>query len=105
MTQSEPLLPSPTRRPVPNAFTSKAVRLTRESGRPVARRARELRMADTLRSHWRSDLRQASPQGQSRQSRRAGQSERARLKRGHATLQPERALLRRTVRFFAKESP
>lgn len=37
MTQSEPLLPSPTRRPVPNSCTSKTVRVTQEEARRTER--------------------------------------------------------------------
>lgn len=37
MTQSEPLLPSPTRRPVPNSCTDNTVHLTQEEARRTER--------------------------------------------------------------------
>lgn len=94
----------PTRRQFSDAFKSEAVRLTRESGRPVAQVARELGIADTLLYRWRSEQRQADAQGQTRQSMRAGQDELARLKRENETLKQERDFLKRAAAFFARES-
>jgi transposase len=95
----------PTRRQYTDAFKSEAVRLTRESGRPVAQVARELGIGDTLLYRWRSEQRHVEAQGQTRQSMRAGQEELARLKRENETLKQERDFLRRAAAFFARESP
>ena len=46
---------TPTRRQFTDAFKSEAVRLTRESGRPVAQVARELGISDTVLYRWRSE--------------------------------------------------
>ena len=52
---------TPTRRQFTDAFKSEAVRLTQESGRPVAQVARELGIGDTLLYRWRSEQRQLKP--------------------------------------------
>ncbi len=48
-------MPSTTRRQFTDAFKSEAVRLTRESGRPVAQVSRELGIGDNLLYRWRSE--------------------------------------------------
>ena len=58
-----------TRRQFTDAFQSEAVRLTRESGQPVAR---ELGIADILLYRWRGEQRHVESQGQTRHSMRAG---------------------------------
>jgi transposase len=104
MMKSEVLMPSTMRRQFTNAFKSEAVRLTRESGRPVAQVARELGIADNLLYRWRGEQRHVESQGQTRQSMRAGQDELARLKRENETLKQERDFLKRAAAFFARES-
>lgn len=54
---------APTRRQVTDAFKPEAVRLTRESGRPVAQVARELGIGDSLLYRWRNEQRQAEITG------------------------------------------
>ena len=95
---------TPTRRQFTDAFKSEAVRLTRESGRPVAQVARELGIGDTLLYRWRSEQRHVESQGQTRQSMRAGQDELARLTRENEMLKKERDFLTRAAAFFARES-
>ena len=51
-----------TRRQFTDAFKSEAVRLKRESGRPVAQVARELGIADNLPYRWRGEQRHVESQ-------------------------------------------
>jgi transposase len=96
---------TPTRRQFTDAFKSEAVRLTRESGRPVAQVARELGISDNVLYQWRSDQQQVESQGCTRQSMRAVQDELAQLKRENEILQQERDVSKRAAAFFARESP
>ena len=96
---------TPTRRQFTDAFKSEAVRLTRESGRPVAQVARELGISDHVLYRWMSKQRFVESQGHTRQSVRAGQDELTRLKRENETLRKERDFLKRAAAFFARESP
>jgi len=93
-----------TRRQFTDAFKSEAVRLTRESGRPVAQVARELGVSDNVLYRWRSEQHQIESQGGTRQSMRAAHDELARLKRENETLRKERDFLKRAAAFFARES-
>ena len=93
-----------TRRRFTDAFKSEAVRLTRESGRPVAQVARELGISDNVLYRWRNEERQVESQGRTRQAVRAGLDELTRLKRENETLRKERDFLRRAAAFFARES-
>jgi len=95
---------TPTRRQFTDAFKFEAVRLTRESGRPVAQVARELGLSDNVLYRWRNEQQQVESQGQTRQSMRASQDELARLKRENETLRKERDFLKRAAAFFARES-
>ena len=92
---------TPTRRQFTDTFKSEAVRLTRESGRPVAR---ELGISDNVLYRWRSEQQQIESQGRTRQAVRAEQDELTRLKRENETLKKERDFLKRAAAFFAKES-
>ena len=82
-------MPTTTRRQFTDAFKSEAVRLTRESGRPVAQVARELGILDNVRYRWRSEQHQIEPQGRTSQAVRAEQDELTRLKREHEMLRKE----------------
>ena len=93
-----------TRRRFTDAFKSEAVRLTRESGRPVAQVARELGISDNVLYRWRNEERQVESQGRTRQAVRAGLDELTRLKRENETLRKERDFLQRAAAFFARES-
>lgn len=48
-------MPKATRRQFTDAFKSEAVRLTQESGRPVAQVARELGISDNALYRWRTE--------------------------------------------------
>jgi transposase len=71
----EGIMPDTTRRQFREAFKSEAVRLTRESGRPVAQVARELGISDHVLSRGRSEQPQVESQGRTR--RRCGPSRRS----------------------------
>ena len=97
-------MPETTRCQVTDAFKSEAVRLTRESGRPVAQVAWELGISDTVRYRWRTEQRHVESQGRTRQRVRAEQDESTRLKREHEMLRKERSCLTRAAACFARES-
>ena len=50
-------MPATTRRQFTDEFKLEAVRLIRESGRPVAQVARELRISDHVLYRWRTEQR------------------------------------------------
>jgi transposase len=93
-----------TRRQYTDEFKAEAVRLVRDSTRPLAQVARDLGIADHLLYRWRAEQQQAESQGHTRQSARADRAELVRLRRENATLQQERDFLKRAAAFFAKES-
>ena len=97
-------MPATTRRRFTDEFKLEAVRLIRESGRPVAQVARELGISDNVWYRWRSEQQQIESQGGTRQSVRAEQDELTRLKRENETLRKERDFLQRAAAFFARES-
>ena len=102
--KSEVSMPKATRRQFTDAFKSGAVRLTQESGRPVAQVARELGISDNVLYRWRTEQQQLEFQGRTRQAVRAEQDELTRLKRENETLRKERDFLQRAAAFFARES-
>ena len=95
---------TPTRRRLTDAFTSEAVRLTRESGRLVAQVARELGISDNVRYRWRGEQKQVESSGLTRQAVRAEQDELTRLTRANETLKKERDFVPRAAAGFARES-
>jgi transposase len=97
-------MPATTRRRFTDEFKLEAVRLIRESGRPVAQVARELGISDHVLSRWRSEQQQIESQGGTRQSVRAEQDELTRLKRENEPLRKERVFLTRAAAFFARDS-
>jgi len=97
-------MPNTTRRQFTDAIKSEAVRLTRESGRPVAQVARELGISDNVLYRWRSEQQQVESQGRTRQAVRAEQDELAWLRRENETLRKERDFLQRAAAFFARAS-
>ena len=97
-------MPATTRRRFTDEFKLEAVRLIRESGRPVAQVARELGISDNVLYRWRSEQQQIESQRGTRQSVRAEQDELTRLKRENETLRKERDFLKRAAAFFARES-
>ena len=102
--KSEDSMSTKIRRQYTEEFKTEAVRLVRDSARPVAQVARDLGIADHLLYRWRAEQQQAEHQGHTRQSMRAEQDQLARLRRENATLKQERDFLRRAAAFFAKES-
>ena len=97
-------MPGTTRRQFTDAFKSEAVRLTRESNRPVAQVARELGISENVLYRWMTEQRHVESRGSTRQSVRPEQDELTRLKRENETLRKERDCLRRAAAFFARES-
>ena len=97
-------MPKITRRQFADAFKFEAVRLTRESGRPVAQVARELGISDNVLYRWRAEQQQVESQGRTRQAVRVEQDELTRLTRENETLRKERDFLKRAAAFFARES-
>jgi transposase len=104
MVELEVSMPKTTRRQFTDAFKSEAVRLTRESSRPVAQVARELGISDNVLYRWRTEQHQIESQGRTRQAVRAQQDELTRLTRENETLRKERDFLKRAAAFFARES-
>jgi transposase len=104
MMKLEVSMPKLTRRQFTDAFKSEAVRLTRESGRPVAHVARELGISDNVLYRWRTEQQQVEAQGRTRAAVRAEQDEVTRLTRENETLRKERDFLKRAAAFFARES-
>ena len=94
-------MPNITRRQFTDAFKSEAVRLMRESGRPVAQVARELGISDNLLYRWRTEQHQIGSQGR---THAAVRDELTRLKRENEMLRKERDFLKRAAAFFARES-
>lgn len=97
-------MPEIRRRRYTEEFKLEAVRLVRDSARPVAQVARDLGIADTQLYRWVAEHRQAEAQGTTRAGQRAEAEELARVKRELARVTQERDVLRRAAAFFAKES-
>ena len=98
-------MPTTPRRQFRDTVKSEAVRLTRESGRPVAQVARELGISDHGLSRWRREQQQVDSQGRTRQAVRAEQDELTRLTRENETRRKAQDVLRRAAACFARESP
>ncbi|WP_213044179.1 IS3 family transposase [Nitrospira defluvii] len=89
-----------TRRQYTEEFKTEAVRLVRDSARPVAQVARDLGIADHLLYRWRAEQQQTESRGHTRQAMRAEQEELVRLRRENATLKQERDFLKRAAAFL-----
>ena len=87
---------------IPMAYRSKSVRLTRESGRPVAQ---ELGISEKALYRWRSKPRQVESQGRTRQAMWDEQGELTWLTRGNATLRKEQDFPQHAAACFAREPP
>ena len=83
-------MPTTTRRRFTDAFKSEAVRLTRESGQPVAQVAQEFGISGNVLYRWMTEQRHVESQGRTGQSVRIGQKELTRLKQENETLRQER---------------
>lgn len=93
------------RRAFTTEFKAQAVRIVRESGKPVGTVARELDLTETALRSW---VRQAAvdagrgPAGALTTEERA---ELGQLRREVRTLRMERDILKKATAFFAKENP
>ena len=93
------------RRSFTKEFKAQAVRIVRESGKPVSTVARELDLTETALRSW---VRQADvdagrgPTGALTTEERA---ELGQLRREVRTLRMERDILKKATAFFAKENP
>jgi transposase len=94
-----------TRRKFDRDFREGAIRIVRESGRPIAQIARELGIHEGTLGNWVTMDRLAREQAHS--SERLSESERAelvRLRRENAELAMERDVLKRSVALWVKEA-
>lgn len=84
-------------------FKTEAVRLVRESGKPVAQVARELGLSANVLYRWSGEEHQAQSAGTTRAALKAEREELVRLRRELDTVRKERDFLRRAAAFFARE--
>jgi transposase len=91
------------RRRYTDEFKSEAVRLVRDSGRPVAQVARELGISDNVLYRWNGEERQAHSRGSTRAAVRVEVEELARVKRELSRVTQERDFLKKAAAFFARE--
>ncbi|MCS6328007.1 MAG: transposase [Nitrospira sp.] len=102
--KSEGSMAALTRRQYPEEFKQEAVRLVRDSARPVAQVARDLGISESLLYRWRTQHRQAEAQGTTRAGQRTEAEELTHLKRELVRVTQERDFLKRAAAFFARES-
>lgn len=102
--KSEGSMAALTRRQYPEEFKQEAVRLVRDSARPVAQVARDLGISESLLYRWRTQHRQAEAQGTTRAVQRTEAEELTHLKRELVRVTQERDFLKRAAAFFARES-
>jgi transposase len=89
------------RSPYPREFRDEAVRLIRESGRPISEVARDLGVNEDTLSTWvRRDALERAPGVLGAEER----AELAALRRRVRTLETERDILKKAAAFFARES-
>lgn len=84
-------------------FKTEAVRLLNDSGKPVARVARELGIAANLLYRWCGEERKARRLGTTRAVLKAEAEELIRLRRENETLRKERDFLKSAAAYFARE--
>lgn len=102
--KSEGSMAALTRHQYPEEFKQEAVQLMRDSARPVVQVARDLGISESLLYRWRTQHRQAEPQGTTRAVQRTAAEELTHLKRELVRVTQERDSLRRAAAFFARES-
>ncbi len=91
-----------TRRKFDQDFKEGAVRLVRETGKPIAQVARDLGIHDGTLANWvNADRRRRGGDGQLSEDERA---ELARLRRENAELAMERDVLKRSVALWVKDA-
>lgn len=84
-------------------YKSQAVRLMKESGKPVTQIARELGVNTNMLHRWAREEHVAEIAGNTRSGVKADQEELARLRRELARVTAERDFLKRAAAFFAKD--
>jgi transposase len=92
-----------TRKQYSDEYKSEAVRLVRESGKPLSQVARELGINDNMLHRWSREERDVQAAGKSRGDVKNDQEELARLRRELARVTAERDFLKRAAAFFAKD--
>lgn len=92
-----------TRRQYSHEYKSEAVRLVRESGKPLSQVARELGINENMLHRWSREERDAQAAGRTRGEVKADQEELARLRRELVRVTAERDFLKRAAAFFAKD--
>ena len=91
-----------TRPPFPAEFRREAVKLMRESDKPVPQLAKDLGVSENTLRNW---SRQAEVDAGEREGLTSEQLEELRrLRRENRTLQMEREVLKKAAAFFARES-
>ncbi len=91
-----------TRRPYPREFKEEAVRLVKESKKPISEIARELGVSDVSLREWvkRSEIDAGKREGLTTAER----EELRRLRRENRILREEREILKKVTAFFARET-
>lgn len=102
--KSEGRMATDTRRRYTDDFKQEAVRLVRDSARPVAQVARDLGIPENVLYRWRTPHQQAIAQGTTCAAQRTEAEELTRLKRELARVTQERDFLQRAAAFFARAS-
>jgi|SRR5581483_10120803 len=93
----------PKRKKYTEEFKTEAVRLLRESGKPIAEVARNLGISANLLYRWRTEEHRAVNLGTTRSALKAEREELVRLRRENDTLRKERDFLKSAAAYFARE--
>src|SRR5262245_14487293 len=93
------------RRAFTTEFKAQAVRIVRESGKPVGTVARELDLTETALRSWVRQAEIDAGSGTTGALTTAEREELGRLRRENRTLRMERDILKKATAFFAKENP
>jgi transposase len=93
------------RRAFTREFKDQAVRIVRESKKPIATVARELDLTETALRSWVRQSEIDAGQGRSGALTTEERAELGQLRREVRTLRMERDILKKATAFFAKENP
>jgi transposase len=91
------------RRRFSDEYKAEAVRLVKDSSKPVAQIARELGVNANVLYRWVAEEREANAVGKTRSSVKGEQQELAQVRRELERVTQERDFLRRAAAFFARE--